>query len=108
MWPAVMTSLSQLPFLLGSLMLLGVAVWGWRRTSAPGALLIAVGAAVQTLNQLFGMWTMAQLYLNHSPASYAVKMTIFAGLRSTAGMVAQTLVIVGVALLLRLLPARQR
>ena len=107
MWPALLASLSQLPFLIGSLVLFGVALWGWRRTAAPGALLVAAGAAVQTLNQLFGMWTMAQLYTSHSPGSYAVKMAMVATMRTTAGMVAEALLIVGLALLLRMLPARR-
>jgi hypothetical protein len=107
MLPGLLASLSQLPFLIASAVLFGVGLWGWRRTAAPGALLVAAGAAVQTLNQLFGLWTMTQLYTNRSPSSYAVKLAVVATVRTTAGMVAEALLIVGVALLLRLLPARR-
>jgi hypothetical protein len=103
----LVSSLSQLPFLVASCVLGGFAIWGWRRSGLTDALLIAIAAAVQLLHQLFGIWTMTRLY-SDGPAAYGRMMMLYGVFRSAGALIADVLFIVGVALLLRRLPTKAR
>jgi hypothetical protein len=101
-------SLSYLPYLVASCVLGGIAIAGWLRTRATGALLIAMACGVRVVHELFGvynmyrMWTMAarrEEYLRWAAVS--------GGFHAAGALVADVLFIVGVALLLRRLPARR-
>jgi hypothetical protein len=107
MMAGLVSSLSQLPFLVATCVLGGFAIWGWRRTGQTGALLIAIGAAVQVLHQLLWVWSLTRMYAD-GVANYARTMTVYGMMRSVGGLTAEVLFIVGVALLLRRLPARAR
>ncbi|HEY2744631.1 MAG TPA: hypothetical protein VGL86_08410 [Polyangia bacterium] len=101
-----LASLSYVPFFVCSGVLGGFALWGWRRSGATGALLIAIAAGLQMLHSLvgvYGMWLM----FNRSPSGYAARLGMFSMAQSAGSFVADVLFIVGVALVLRRLPARR-
>ncbi len=106
MMSGLLASLTQLPFLVAACVLGGFALWGWRRTGATGALLVAIAAGLQVMHQLFGVWTMTRLYAGGA-ADYARTMAYYGVVRSAGALIADVLVIVGFALLLRRLPARR-
>lgn len=99
-------SAQHLPFLVCACVLGGFALWGWRRTGATGALLIAIAAGLQALHSLVGIWSMWRMFAR-GPSSYGAWVAMF-GLAQTAGaLAADVLFIVGLALVLRRLPARR-
>jgi hypothetical protein len=71
-----------------------------------GVLLIAIAAGLQVLHQLFGLWTMSLLYTRG--VSAAATMGVYGAVRGAGSLVAEVLFIVGVALVLRRLPAAPR
>lgn len=100
----LLASLWQVPFLIASCVLGGFALWGWRRTGATGALLIAVSSGLAVLRALYFAWHMMTLYSGGAPWSRSM---LFGALESLVGIIAEVLLIVGVALLLRRLPPRK-
>jgi len=102
-------SIQYVPFLVASCVLGGFAVWGWRRSGATGALLVAIGAGVRVLHQLIGVYAMYRVYA-HGPGDsrHLGTMALYGGMQAAGAVVADVLLIVGVALLLRRLPARAR
>ena len=104
----LVASLQFLPFLVASSVLGGFALWGWRRTGATGALLIAIAAGVQILHQLLGAYQMWRIWNRGASASYVSWMTMIGAVQSAGSMISEVLIIVGVALVLRRLPALRR
>jgi hypothetical protein len=102
----LMSSLSYLPFLMCSGVLLGFALWGWRRSGETGALLIAIAAGLQILHSLVGVYGMWRLW-SRGTGDYAARMAIFSMAQSAGSFIAAVLIIVGVGLVLRRLPARR-
>jgi hypothetical protein len=103
----VVVAFSQLPFWACSCVLAGFALWGWRRTGATGALLIAIAAGLRLLGELAQFVELLRLY--HAADSTIVRtMTIFGSFQATDALVTNVLFIVGVALILRRLPAAKR
>jgi hypothetical protein len=100
---SLVTFLQYLPHLVTTLVLGGIALYGWRRTRATGALIIAVGAAVNVVHYVVWMLLWQTAYRR---ASYSVLSWIGA-LQVVGGLVAAVLFIVGVALLLKRLPSAQ-
>jgi hypothetical protein len=97
-------TIGQWPFFVGACVLFGFGLWGWRRTGATGALLIAVGGAVGALRNLMFAWHMMQVYSGRAPW----KSSLLFGVEEEAGsLISEVLLIVGVALILRRLPARR-
>src|SRR5262249_27724157 len=98
-------SVGALPFFVGACVLGGFGLWGWRRTGATGALLIAIGGGLRALRDLLFGWHMMRIY--SGAASW--KSSVAFGVEEQVGaMISEVLVIVGVALLLRRLPAAKR
>jgi hypothetical protein len=96
-------SLWQLPFFICSCVLGGFALWGWRRSGATGALLIAVACALRVIDELLAAWHMIRLY----GGSAQLRMAMWFGVVERFGaLIADVLLIVGVALLLRRLPRK--
>ena len=104
----LMASLQFLPFLVASCVLGGFALWGWRRSGATGALLIAIAAGLQVLHQLLGVYNMWRMFERGPGASYVSWLTMIGVVQSAGSLIGEVLFIVGVALLLRRLPARAR
>ena len=102
------SSLQFLPFLIASGVLGGFALWGWRRSGATGALLIAIAAGLQILHQLLGAYNMWRIWNRGSGGSYLSWMTIIGAVQSAGSLIGEVLFIVGVALVLRRLPAMKR
>jgi hypothetical protein len=100
------SSFQYVPFLIGSCVLAGFALWGWRRSGATGALLIAIAAGVRVLHELFGVYSMYRMWYREPRAAALQWMTIYGVVQTMGGLIAQVLLIVGVALLLRRLPAK--
>ncbi|HEX9104294.1 MAG TPA: hypothetical protein VF997_18920 [Polyangia bacterium] len=103
----LLASVQYLPFLIASCVLGGFALWGWRRSGATGALLIAIAAGLRVLHELagvYGMWRIWSRGLSNGAQSAA----IFGVAQSVGALVADVVFIVGVALVLRRLPARAR
>ncbi|HEX6838835.1 MAG TPA: hypothetical protein VF334_19790 [Polyangia bacterium] len=103
----LVASLTQIPFLVSTLVLAGFALWGWRRSAATGALLIAIACGVRVLGQLVSVYQMAQLG-RVSAAEYGRMAMLFGLFHSAGALIADVLFIVGLALILRRLPARAR
>ena len=98
-------AIGGLPFFVAACVLGGFALWGWRRTRATGALVIAVGAGVRALRDLLFAWHMMQVYSGRAPW----KSSLMFGIEEQVGaIVSEVLIIVGVALVLRRLPAAKR
>jgi len=93
------------PWAITAAVMLGIAIVGWRRTRATGALLIAVGGGLQILESVVGTWSMYALIDRHY--GYA-QMGVYSLLRMVGHLTSSTLFIVGVALLIRRLPSAQR
>src|SRR4051812_32888480 len=104
----LMASLQFVPFLVASCVLGGFALWGWRRSGATGALLVAIAAGLQVLHQLLGVYNMWRMFARGPGGSYVSWMTMIGVVQSAGSLIAEVLFIVGVALLLRRLPARAR
>ena len=102
----LVSSAQHLPFLVCACVLGGFGLWGWRRTGATGALLIAIAAGLQVLHSLVSMWGTWRMF-QHGPGSYGAWLSIFGVAQSAGALVASVLFIVGVALVLRRLPARR-
>jgi hypothetical protein len=101
----LVASYSYLPFAVGSCVLGGFALWGWRRSGATGALLIAVAAGLQVLHALFGVY---QIWSSFAHGLGGVgRMALLMAAMSAGSFVSQVLFIVGVALVLRRLPSRR-
>ena len=100
------SSASYVPFFVCSCVLGGFALWGWRRSGETGALLIAIGCGVRVLGHVAYVWQMARLY-GGGPSSYAQSMMVFGVFQSAGGLIADVLFIVGLALILRRLPAKK-
>jgi hypothetical protein len=101
-------SLQFVPFLVCSCVLGGFALWGWRRSRETGALLIAIAAGLQVLHALVGVYNMWRIWNRGPGGSYVSWMTIIGAVQSAGSLIGDVLFIVGVALLLRRLPAQQR
>jgi hypothetical protein len=99
-------SAQYVPFLVASCVLGGFALWGWRRSGATGALLIALAAGSQVMHELLGVFNMWRIW-NRGPGD-GWQLTVLGVVQSAGALVADVLFIVGVALVLRRLPARQR
>jgi hypothetical protein len=104
---ALYASLTQLPFFVCTCVLGGFALWGWRRSAATGALLIALACGVRVIGHVAYVWQMARLYRG-GPSDYARSAMVFGAFQSAGGLIADVLVIVGLALILRRLPAKAR
>ncbi len=100
-------SVTQIPFLVTTLVLAGFAVWGWRRSAATGALLIAIACGVRVLGQLVSVYQLAQIS-RMSTAEYGRMAMLFGVFHSIGALTADVLLIVGLALILRRLPAAKR
>ena len=103
----LLASLTQLPFLVATCVLGGFALWGWRRSASTGALVIAIGCGVRVLGQLVSVYQMAQLS-RMTAAEYGRMAMLLGAFHSVGGLIADVLVIVGLALILRRLPAAKR
>ena len=103
---AIGVAAMQLPFLVCTCVIGGFALWGWRRSASTGALLIAIGCGVRLLGHVAYVWQMARLY-GGGPSSYAASMMVFGVFQSAGGLIADVLFIVGLALILRRLPAKR-
>ena len=97
-------SVQYLPFFVCSAVLGGFALWGWRRSRATGALLIAVSAGLGIVHHAFGVYSMWRLW-NRGVGGSTTFMTMFGVVQSAGAFIAEVLLIVGVALVLRRLPA---
>jgi len=104
---ALAASVTQLPFLVCTCVLGGFALWGWRRSASTGALLIAIACGVRVLGHAAYAWQMTRLYTS-GPSSYGQSLMVFGVFQSAGGLIADVLVIVGLALVLRRLPAKAR
>jgi hypothetical protein len=104
----LLASLQFLPFLIASGVLGGFGLWGWRRSGATGALLIAIAAGLQILHQLLGAYNMWRIWNRGSSGSYVSWMTIIGSVQAAGSLIGEVLFIVGVALVLRRLPAMKR
>ena len=102
----MIASLTQLPFFVCTCVLGGFALWGWRRSGATGPLLIVIACGVRVIGHVAYVWQMARLYRD-GPSSYARTAMVFGAFQSAGGLIADVLLIVGVALLLRRLPAKK-
>jgi hypothetical protein len=100
------SSLAYVPFFVCSCVLGGFALWGWRRSGETGALLIAIAAGLEVLHQVFGVYGMWNIW-NRTASNYVYKLGVFSVAQSAGSFVANVLFIVGVALVLRRLPARR-
>ena len=98
-------SVGALPFFVAACVLGGFGLWGWRRTGATGALLIAVGGGVRALRDLLFAWHMARIYTGGASWKSSVA---FGVEEQTGAIISEVLIIVGVALLLRRLPVAKR
>ena len=96
------------PFFLCSCVLGGFALWGWRRTGATGALLIAIAAGLRVLHELVGVYNIWRIWNRGPSGSYVSWMTILGVVQSAGSLIGDVLFIVGVALVLRRLPALKR
>jgi hypothetical protein len=105
MMAGLLASLWQLPFFICSCVLGGFALWGWRRSGANGALLVAIGCAVRVVHELVGVYQMTRLYAGGA-SSYARTAMWYGAFQSVGALIADVLFIVGVALLLRRLPRK--
>ena len=103
---AIGVAAMQLPFLVCTCVIGGFALWGWRRSASTGALLIAIGCGVRLLGHVAYVWQMARLY-GGGPSAYAQWMVVFGVFQSAGGLIADVLFIVGLALILRRLPAKR-
>ena len=101
----MIAAVAQLPFFVCTCVLGGFALWGWRRSAQTGALLIAIACGVRVLGHVAYVWQMARLY-GGGPSSYAQSMMVFGAFQSAGGLIADVLVIVGLALILRRLPPK--
>ena len=100
-------SAQYVPFFVCSCVLGGFALWGWRRTGATGALLIAISAGLGVVHEALGVYSMWRIF-NRGPGSPMGFMTLLGMAQSAGSLIAEVLFIVGVALVLRRLPARAR
>ena len=103
----LLASVWQLPFFIASCVLGGFAIWGWRRSGATGALLIAIGCAVRLVHELVYVVEMVRMY-GGGPSSLAQTMMWLGAFQTVGALIADVLIIVGVALLLRRLPPRRK
>jgi hypothetical protein len=99
--------LPQVPFFVCTCVLGGFALWGWRRSASTGALLIVIACGVRVLGHVAYVWQMSRMYAG-GPSGYAQTAMIFGAFNSAGGIIADVLVIVGLALILRRLPAAKR
>jgi hypothetical protein len=97
--------LQSIPWLVTSAVLLGIALAGWRRTRATGALLISIAAGLQILDSIFGMLTLYWTY--ERSMSYTAIATVSAFVRTGGHLVSSIILIVGLVLLLQRLPTAQ-
>ena len=103
--PLLSMLIQMLPWAVTAAVMMGIALVGWRRTRATGALLIAVAGGLQILDSVFGSWTTYAMLERHY--GYA-SVGLYGLLRTVGHLTSSTLLIVGVALLLRRLPTAQR
>ena len=105
----LLASLQCLPFLVGSCVLGGIAVAGWRRTGANGALLVGIACGVRVLHDLVGVYQLDRLFARgRGEGGDARWMALSASVQTGSALTAEVLVIVGVALLVRRLPSARR
>jgi hypothetical protein len=97
--------LQYIPHVIAAIVLGAIALIGWRRTRATGALLIAISAAVEIVH--YGMWIFVMQAMYRRGASYASWGWLSAML-GAGGLVGVVLFIVGVALLIKRLPDARR
>jgi hypothetical protein len=97
--------LQYVPHVIAAIVLGAIALIGWRRTRATGALLIAVSAAVEIVH--YGLWIVVMQVMYSRGHSYASWGWLSAML-GAGGLVAVVLFIVGVALLIKRIPDAQR
>lgn len=90
-----------LPYLVGSCVLGGIAIAGYRRTQATGPLLIAIACGVRVVHETVGVYNMWRLWTRSSMEDYARYATLFGAFQSAGALIADVLFIVGVALLIR-------
>ena len=103
----MLASAPLLPFFIASCVLGGFALGGWRRTGATAALLIAIAAGLRALHEIIAVYNMWRLWGGHEPrASYLGWMAAIGVVQFVGSLISELLFIVGVALLLRRLPAR--
>lgn len=95
----------QLPLFLCTCVLGGIAVWGWWRKRVTGALLIAIACGVRVLGHIAYVWQMMRLY--DGPRRYRETAMAIGFFETGTGVVTNVLFIVGLALILRRLPARR-
>jgi len=103
----VIASVTQLPYFVCTCVLGGFALWGWRRSGTTGPLLIAIACGVRVIGHVAYVWQMAQLYRG-GPSGYAQTAMVFGAFQSAGGLIADVLVIVGLALILRRLPPKTK
>jgi hypothetical protein len=101
----LLASVQYVPFFICACVLGGFALWGWRRSGATGALLVAIAAGVRVLHQLVGVYSMSRLY-GGGVGSYASHAMFYGAFQSAGALISDVLLIVGVALLLRRLPRK--
>jgi hypothetical protein len=94
-----------LPYTILESVLLAIAIIGYKRTRANGALLIAVAAGMQILYGVFGAWSMWSLMMG-GPGNYSM-VALRTSVQGVGHLIAGVLIVVGVALLLRRLPQRR-
>jgi hypothetical protein len=103
----VIASVVQLPYFVCTCVLGGFALWGWRRSGTTGPLVIVIACGVRVLGHVAYVWQMARLYRGGA-TSYAQTAMVLGAFESTGGLIADVLIIVGVALLLRRLPPKAK
>jgi hypothetical protein len=96
----------NVPWIVAAVVMLGIALAGWRRTRATGALLIVISAALQIVDGVAG--TCAMLSLMRRQYSYAAMANMYGLVSSGGHLITSVLFIVGVALLIKRLPTAQR
>jgi hypothetical protein len=96
--------IQMFPWAVTAAVMMGIALVGWRRTRATGALLIAVAGGLQILDSFVGAWSMSALMERHSGFATA---GLYGLLRTVGHLTSSTLFIVGVALLIKRLPTVQ-
>jgi hypothetical protein len=97
--------LEQLPFVAGAFALAVIALVGWRRTRLTGLLLIAIAGGISGLHRLATIYELYTLPRHGRFGTWTVAYNLAQWL---GGVVAETLLVVGVALVIRRLRATPR
>jgi hypothetical protein len=101
------TTVQYLPYLVCSCVLGGIAIAGYLRTRATGALLVAIACGVRVVHELFGVYNMYRIWTMTDRGNYARWATIAGAFQSAGALIADILFIVGLALLLRRIAPRR-